>query len=693
MRLVRLGQQPSRVADDIRAALASLGRGATVVGGVALVGARPIPSVRSVDAIVVLPRGVLIVLGVDLPEPAMKLEAPLAGPWRADGWAVAAPERAVNPAAPKLELAEAIAKHLRPKVPEALPIGTILAVGPYVDQVDQPPADAAGAVRVLHPTGKHMLAAAVSLAAAPEPCSLAQARALLKALAPEAPPISDDALRAEGFGAGLGEEPERTTKLDTPEATEKLDGPGVGARVGAAGKAGRAGGAGAAGVAPGLAGAGAVGPGAAGAAGAGVPGVAGASPGLAGAGAPGSAGKASAAAMAEGATGSAGAGAPGSAEKAASAAKAEGAAGTPAGTAGNSPAPNGPAQPGNSPAPGGPAQPGKPVASGVGAPVGAAASVAQPGNPAAPSGTAPANAAHLLGAAPAKPGTGHQPGAAKPSEPGNPAALGTAEHPPAKRSAPGNPATHGTTAPPAAAPGEPGNLASSEVTEKMAPPPRPPVKVRADVPPPRPIEVTTPVPRITAAVPVRAAVPEKSRTVRWLPFGAIGLLAVLLVAAIVLATTSGADDTPAQPAQVVNGIPLTQRAAARDVQCAAHAVGDLQVSLQRSGCVDLRRASFEATVDGKPAAVSVAVVAFPDSAKATAFKKAADTPGGGSVTDLAAETGKWPRTPHFDAAAYVSATDGTAVRLVLAAWFDQPSTADDPALLRAADAALTARVP
>lgn len=86
MRLVRLGQQPSRVADDIRAALASLGRGNTVVGGVALVGVRPIPSVRSVDAVVVLPRGVVVVLGVDLPEPAMKLEAPLAGAWRADGW-------------------------------------------------------------------------------------------------------------------------------------------------------------------------------------------------------------------------------------------------------------------------------------------------------------------------------------------------------------------------------------------------------------------------------------------------------------------------------------------------------------------------------------------------------------------------------------------------------------------------------
>ncbi|TVT18196.1 hypothetical protein FNH05_35665, partial [Amycolatopsis rhizosphaerae] len=88
MRLVRLAPQPSRVADDIRAALTSLGRGETVSGGVALIGARPLPSGRPVDAAVVLPRGVLLVLGIDLPGPALRLEAPLDAPWKADGWPV-----------------------------------------------------------------------------------------------------------------------------------------------------------------------------------------------------------------------------------------------------------------------------------------------------------------------------------------------------------------------------------------------------------------------------------------------------------------------------------------------------------------------------------------------------------------------------------------------------------------------------
>ena len=46
MRLVRLAQQPSLVSEDIRAALASLGRGNTVVGGISLIGVRPITVAR-----------------------------------------------------------------------------------------------------------------------------------------------------------------------------------------------------------------------------------------------------------------------------------------------------------------------------------------------------------------------------------------------------------------------------------------------------------------------------------------------------------------------------------------------------------------------------------------------------------------------------------------------------------------------
>lgn len=435
MRLVRLAQQPSRIAEDIRAALASLGRGDTVAGGIALIGVRPLPTGRAVDAVIVLPRGVLVVLGVDLPEPVLRLEAPLTGPWKADGWALATADKAVNPAAGKLALAESITRQVRPKVPEALPIGTILAVGPFVDEIDQPAADVSGAVRVVFPTATSMLAATVSLASAPKPCSIRDARALIKILAPDAPEVTAETLTAEGFGAvEENEDPLSAITVQLPQ----------------------------------------------------VP------------------------------------------------------------------------------------------------------------------------------------------------------------------------------------------------------------------PPPAPIEVTTPVPRITAATPVRRPAPEKAP--RWLPLGAIGLLAVLLITAIVLAATSGGGSAPTTnaaatpPPQVVNGITLLERAAGTDTQCAAHAIGDAQASLQRSACLTMRRASFEAAVDGRPAAVSVALLTFPDAATAAAFKTVADTPGGGGMADLADETGKWPHAPHFDDAAYLGTVDGTTVRLVLAAWFDRPSTANDPALLRAARAGSTAQI-
>lgn len=604
MRLVRLGQQPSRVAEDIRASLASLGRGITVVGGVALVGVRPstvVPQIGSMDAIVLQPRGVLLVLGVDLPDPAMKLEAPLNGPWKADGWALPAPDKAVNPATPKLELAERITRHLRPKVPSALPIGTVLAVGPFVDEVDQPAADVAGPVRVLHPTAKHMLAASVSLASAAEPCSVDDVRALLKMLAPEAPSLSDEVLKAEGFGANsvtvLG-----TEKMAHPEKTDKMPSPEKPNRTGGTGT---------------------------------TPGTPVATPTVTG----------NAAAEAAEAAPAAPTGATNSAAPAAAANSVAAANSATAAPAANSAA-----------------------ASKSAGPAGAATNAAPPAS--APSVVVPP----VQQQAPSRPQI-------------TPAPPPPAPAPPPQTLTPQSPAPQALPSPKTGTPVYP-------VQQKPLPPnpsaPRP--GPNAAVPMrPTPLEVTTPVPRVRDAAPPRA---DKPPSVKWLPYGALGLLGVLLVLAIVLAaTTGGTGEQPAQ-AQNVNGISLVQRAAATDTQCAAHAVGDLQADLQRTGCVNMRRASFQTTVDGKDVAVSVAVVTFADTAAATSFKRTADTPGGGSIPDLALETNKWPRAPHFDGtAAYFSGAAGPSVRLVLACYFDQPSRADDPGLVHAAEAGLTARMP
>lgn len=106
MRLVRLQRQQSRVADDVRAALASLGRGSTVIGGIALVGVGTVTE-RPIEAVVLLPHGVIIVIGVDLPDPALRLEAPLGAPWKADGWPLVADDDAVNPATEALDVSQA----------------------------------------------------------------------------------------------------------------------------------------------------------------------------------------------------------------------------------------------------------------------------------------------------------------------------------------------------------------------------------------------------------------------------------------------------------------------------------------------------------------------------------------------------------------------------------------------------------
>ncbi len=198
MRLVRLERQQSRVADDVRAALASLGRGSTVIGGIALVGVGSVTE-RPIEAVVLLPHGVIIVIGVDLPDPALRLEAPLGAAWKADGWPLVADDDAINPATEALDISQACEQRIVELVPGTGPVGTIVAVGPYVETVDQPATDLAGPVRVLHPTPTTMLAATVSLATAHRPRSVDQVRALIRGLAPEAPEFSDEVLLGEGF--------------------------------------------------------------------------------------------------------------------------------------------------------------------------------------------------------------------------------------------------------------------------------------------------------------------------------------------------------------------------------------------------------------------------------------------------------------------------------------------------------------
>lgn len=199
MRLVRLNEESSKVGADVRAALASWGRGDAVVGGVALIGPQPGDVPHQVDAVVVLPRGVLVVAGVDLPDPAMRLDAPLAGQWKTDGWPLTRPDGVVNPAVEVIDTIGAITRHLEAAKVEPVPVGTVIAVGPYVSQVHQPVSDLLRGIRVLHPEPGTLLTAARELATHPRSCTVTQARAILHALAPDNSGIAAIDLAAEGF--------------------------------------------------------------------------------------------------------------------------------------------------------------------------------------------------------------------------------------------------------------------------------------------------------------------------------------------------------------------------------------------------------------------------------------------------------------------------------------------------------------
>jgi hypothetical protein len=199
VRLIRLGTEPSEVSADVRAALSTWGAGDAVLGGVALLGVQPPDCPHPLDAVLVLPRGVLVVVGVDLPDPAMRLEAPLTGQWKIDGWPLVRPDGATSPAAEALKAASAVAQRIQAMRAEPLPVSTVVAVGPFVNQVVQPTVDLNRGVRVLHPKPTTLLAAARELATSDLPCSVDHAAKLIAVLAPTGTPPGTAELHAEGF--------------------------------------------------------------------------------------------------------------------------------------------------------------------------------------------------------------------------------------------------------------------------------------------------------------------------------------------------------------------------------------------------------------------------------------------------------------------------------------------------------------
>lgn len=201
MHQIHLGVKRTRVADDVRASLTALRRSDQVVGGVALVDVQPPDAGYQFDALIVTPNGVLIIAGVDLPGPVMQLTAPLRERWAADRWPLIAADDVVNPGSPALSAAEDLAGRISAATGATVPVGVVLAVGPYVDSVTTPGdlSDDLG-VLVLFPKPATLRdAIGTVLPPRSSPCSVEQARAVLRLLAPQVPVLPDAALTREGF--------------------------------------------------------------------------------------------------------------------------------------------------------------------------------------------------------------------------------------------------------------------------------------------------------------------------------------------------------------------------------------------------------------------------------------------------------------------------------------------------------------
>ncbi len=222
VQLLRIEHQTSLVADDIRAALTAMGRGDVLAGGIAVIGMAMPESTQPVEAILVLPSSVVLVLGVDLPGPTLHLEAPLYGAWKSDGWSLVGTGNAVNPGSHALVTAEAIARRLHASGEVTVPIRAILAVGPYAETITVPDAEAGGSVRVLHPTPATVRSALVSFTAAERTavptCTVEQARAILRAIDSDIPIQPDSLLAREGFVIGT------TSAHAAPNATAVVGG-------------------------------------------------------------------------------------------------------------------------------------------------------------------------------------------------------------------------------------------------------------------------------------------------------------------------------------------------------------------------------------------------------------------------------------------------------------------------------------
>ncbi len=160
--------------------------------------------------------------------------------------------------------------------------------------------------------------------------------------------------------------------------------------------------------------------------------------------------------------------------------------------------------------------------------------------------------------------------------------------------------------------------------------------------------------------------------------------------ATVPTTASAAPSTPSE--QTVDGQTYTLQARQKDVDCGANSYGQVSEYFVTTPCAGLTRAIFRTTIDGATVLVSVSIVEMPDDAQAAELRTLVDSTGTGNVSDLLRSGIQIEGAPaELLADSYASQLDGSAVRVVEAAW--QAEVGSDADLEAVADAALTLDLP
>ncbi|NIH81292.1 hypothetical protein [Amycolatopsis viridis] len=169
-----------------------------------------------------------------------------------------------------------------------------------------------------------------------------------------------------------------------------------------------------------------------------------------------------------------------------------------------------------------------------------------------------------------------------------------------------------------------------------------------------------------------------------------GLVVVAVVAGLVWWLVRAPGDSspspsPSAPAKEFQFALTDGPVAATD--CAANSYGQIKQWFAQHPCQRLVRALYTANAGTARALVSVAVVTLPAPEGARQLKKLADTDDTGNVTDLVRDgTAQIPEAPKLADGYYASRVQGSALTIVLSAYFD--GRAVDPALRRIGNEAL-----